>query len=238
MQAGALLAAASGSLLRGLTLIILRLQLGAWFKTGYELAPSIRPEAPLRLSWPTPCDRKYGVPLATGSYCWWPVAPALGVAGLVRGARRPRAARLVHARDRLARLVAFYFFVEFGRGDDDGLGPRYALPVVVPMASAAPRSSRRSSRGRWRAGPVCARGRGHRGPALAAAAVIYGVARIAPLMYPIAHDQYVNWTAPLRGARKMQLKNAIVIIEPGRVPAHETNLAQNPPMTPIRRCCS
>ena len=30
----------------------------------------------------------------------------------------------------------------------------------------------------------------------------------------------------------MKLKNAIVMIEPGRVPAHETNLAQNAPMDP------
>ncbi len=113
------------------------------------------------------------------------------------------------------------------------LGPRYALPVVVPMAiGTAAILAPLIARAWARVAGLRARTRAL-GPALlAAAAVIYGVARIAPLMYPIAHDQYVNWTAPLRGARKMKLKNAIVMIEPGRVPAHETNLAQNAPMDP------
>jgi hypothetical protein len=71
------------------------------------------------------------------------------------------------------------------------------------------------------------------GPALLAAiAVVYGVARIAPLFYPVAHAQFTGWAAPLLGVRKAGLKNAIVIIEPGRVSHHETNLAQNPPMDP------
>ena len=230
----ALLAAAIGfACFGGLTLIILRLQLGVWFKTAYALSPSIHGEAVLRLSWPNPGEWKYGVPLATGSFCWWPVAPALGVAGLMQRIHgRERRVPFMLAISTLA-LLGFYFMVEFGRGNDDGLGPRYTLPVVVPMAIGtaailAPLLARA-----W--APVAglrARTRAL-GPALlAAAAVVYGVARIAPLMYPIAHDQYVNWTAPLRGARKMKLKNAIVIIEPGRVPAHETNLAQNAPMDP------
>ena len=136
-------------------------------------------------------------------------------------------------------LLSFYFMVEFGRGNDDGMGPRYTLPVVVPMAMGgaailAPLLARA-----WaRVSGLRARTRAL-GPALlAAAAVVYGVARIAPLMYPIAHDQYVNWTAPLRGARKMGLKNAIVIIEPGRVPAPRDQLAQNRPTDPNPRCCS
>jgi hypothetical protein len=74
---------------------------------------------------------------------------------------------------------------------------------------------------------------GKLGPAvLAAVAVAYGVTRVGVLMYPVAHQQFVAWAAPLLGARKMGLKNAIVIIEQGRVPHHETNMAQNPPMNP------
>ena len=230
----ALLTTAAGfALLGGLTLVILRLQLGSWFKSGYSLSASIHGEALLRLSWPHPHEWKYGVPLATGSYCWWPLAPALGIAGLLPGlASRERRVPFMLAMGTLA-LLAFYFFVEFGRGGDDGLGPRYTLPVVVPMAVGgavilAPLITRvwiglSGLRARVRvAGPAL----------LAAAAVVYGVARIAPLMYPVAHAQYAGWAAPLIGARKMGLKNAIVILEPGRIPADWWNLAQNPPMDP------
>jgi hypothetical protein len=217
----------------GLTLVILRLQLGAWFKTGYSLSASIHPEALLRFSFPHPHEWKYGVPLATGSFCWWPLAPALGVAGLLHAVGgRERRVPFMLAISTLT-LLAFYFMLEFGRGIDDGLGPRYTLPVVVPMAVGgaailAPLGARAWA---WGAG-LRARLRALGPAVLAAAAVVYGVARIAPLMYPIAHSQYTGWAAPLLGARHMRLKNAIVIIEPGRVPAHETNLAQNPPMDP------
>ena len=68
----------------GFTLILLRLQLGEWFKTGYAIfdASFIRGTETM-LSWPKPNEVRYGVPLATGSYCWWPAAPALGLAGLI-----------------------------------------------------------------------------------------------------------------------------------------------------------
>jgi hypothetical protein len=217
----------------GLTLVILRLQVGAWFQTAYVITPSVHPEGALRLSWPRGNLWKYGIPLATGSYCWWPAAPALGIAGLVHAlGGRERRVPFMLVVSALA-LIGFYFLVEFGRGGDDGLGPRYLLPVAVLMATGggavlAPLLVRAWShtqgiRARIRtAGPA----------ALMVAAMIYGAARIAPLMYPVAHQQYTAWAAPLRAARRAHLKNAIVIIEPGRVPAHETNLAQNEPMNP------
>lgn len=217
----------------GLTAIVLRLQLGAWFKTGYSLSASIHPEALLRLSWPEPNQIKFGIPLGTGSYCWWPIAPSLGIAGLLwaLGGRERRAAFML-AVGALG-LLSFYIFVEFGRGGDDGLGPRYLLPLVVPMAvgSAAILAplfeALRRARTRWAARVRTA------GPAiLAAASAIYGVARVAPGMYPVAHAEYMYATAPLRGATRAGLKNAIVIIERGHVPADEWNLAQNAPMNP------
>ncbi len=217
----------------GLTLVILRLQLGVWFKTAYALAPSIHPEAELVLSFPKPEDWKYGIPLAFGSYCWWPVAPALGIAGLVPALRgSERRIPFMLAMSTLP-LLGFYSLVEFSRGHDDGMGPRYTLPVVLPMAIGgavilAPLFTRAWDRvSGWRTrfrtiGPA----------ALAAIAIVSGAARIGPLMYPVAHAQFTGWAAPLLGARQMGLKNAIVIIEPGRVPHHETNLAQNPPTNP------
>ena len=219
----------------GLTAIILRLQLGAWFQTGYSIVASIHPEGVLHFSWPRPRELKSGLPLATGSYCWWPAAPALGIAGLVRalGGRERRVTfmLLVSA----VALTVFYLFVEFGRHGDDGLGPRYLLPLVVVMAAggAGILAPGVDSLLRWDAGvPIASRIRLTAPGILTVLAVVYGVCRLAPLIYPVAYVEYRYATTPLRVARKMGLKNAIVVIEPGRVTAHETNLAQNDPMNP------
>jgi hypothetical protein len=218
----------------GLTAVILRLQLGEWFQTAYKLAPTIHPEAKFRLSWPAANQAKYGVPLATGSYCWWPAAPALGIAGLVRalGGRERRVAFMLAVSGLV--FESFYFLVEFGRGVDDGLGPRYFLPLVVLMAAGgaailAPLVEK-VARARlalpvpWLLSMAPA--------ACVALAVAYGAIRIGPLLYPVAEADYRYSTAPLRGAQKLGLKNAIVIIEHGRSTADEWNLAQNQPMNP------
>ncbi|HWZ91656.1 MAG TPA: hypothetical protein VNW92_22495 [Polyangiaceae bacterium] len=217
----------------GLTLVILRLQLGAWFQTGYTISPSIHPEAALRLSWPRPHELKYGIPLAIGSYMWWPAAPALGIAGLIRAlGGQERRVSFMLLLGPLA-LLSFYFFVEFDRYSDDGLGPRYFLIYVVPMATGgaallAPLIERIAMgiegplRWMWRLAPA----------ALVATAIVYGLARVAPLVYPLAVAEYKYTTAPFRGAKKLGLKNAIVMITPGHATAHETNLAQNPPLNP------
>jgi hypothetical protein len=221
----------------GLTLVILRLQLGVWFKTAYSLAPLIHPEATLVLQLPLPHELKYGIPLATGSYCWWPVAPALAAVGLVRAlGGRARGVACMLALSSCC-LVAFYCFVGFGRGGDDGLGPRYVMPIVVAQgagtaACLAPLV--------WRLLEALksldlARIRhvGAFGPALVAlAAAVYGVREIAPRTYPVAFEEYHNSTAPLRMARKERLKNAIVMIHPEDAVQGWCNLVQNPPLDP------
>jgi hypothetical protein len=218
----------------GLTLVILRLQLGAWFQTAYVLAPKIHWEAKFILSLPQPNELKFGVPLATGSYCWWPAAPALGIAGLLRalGGRERRVAFMLLLGG--SALLGFYYFVQFGRGTDDGLGPRYHLPLVVAMAAGgaallAPLFAQLSFRkmvapSAWLWSLF--------GSLSVAAAIAYGVVSIAPLMYPVAEREYSYYTAPFRGARKIGLKNAIVMIIEGQTTHTETNMAQNSPMDP------
>ncbi len=218
----------------GLTAIVLRLQLGGWFRTAYSLVGSIHPEGLLHLSWPEPQQWKSGIPLAVGSYCWWPAAPALGIAGLcwaLRGSERRVVFMLVISG--LA-LVAFYVCVEFTRGGYDGLGPRYVLPLVVPMAiGGAVILAPLFERVRAAFGSGLRSGIRSAGPALLALlAVAYGVAFVAPHTYPVAYAENRYATALIRAAKKARLKNAIVMVEPGRGPAHETNLAQNPPMDP------
>jgi len=221
----------------GLTLVILRLQVGEWFKTGYDVTPLFHPEGKLILSAPGPEDLKYGIPLATGSYCWWPVAPALGVGGLVRTLRGRERRLAFMLGTSVFCLVGFYSFVTFGRVSDDGLGPRYVLPNVVAQGTGtaaflAPLLARlfRAVAGarlhpRFRialAGPGVL--------VLGSAAV--GTALLVPRTYPVAYEENHVSTAPLRAARAQHLENAVVLIEQSRVLAHVTNLAQNAPMDP------
>jgi hypothetical protein len=70
---------------------------------------------------------------------------------------------------------------------------------------------------------------------LAAAAVLpvlAGVFLVAPLVYPVARDENVVSTAPLRAAAKLGLKRAIVVLEAERVIGGWWNVAQNAPFDP------
>ncbi|HVR20278.1 MAG TPA: hypothetical protein VMS65_11295 [Polyangiaceae bacterium] len=216
-----------------LTLVILRLQLGRWFHTGYWIAPRFHPEAELVLSLPDPRYLKLSIPLGTGAYCWWPAAPALALAGLLPALRGGERRVVIMLGVSVTVLMGFYSFVEFGRYAYDGLGPRYVLPVVVALAVGsaavlAPLCARMGVTFR-RQLALGARLRFALPGALAALAVVYGIVRLAPMIYPLARDENRAATAPLRAAKKLGLKKAIVALEPGNLPAHETNLAQNMP---------
>jgi hypothetical protein len=221
----------------GLTLVILRLQVGTWFATGYSVTPLFHPEGQLVLTFPTPSELKFGIPIATGSYCWWPVAPALAAVGLVRAlGGRARGVSFMLAVSSLC-LVGFYSFVQFGRGGDDGLGPRYVMPIVVAQAAGtgaclAPLLARlldavkSSELGRLlRVGEY--------GPGiLMLASAAYGCVKIAPRTYPVEYAERHAATAPLRAARDLHLKNAVVMLVPGATVGEWWNLAQNPPLDP------
>jgi len=167
----------------GLVLVIMRLQVGVWFKTGYSLVETIYPWNRLDFSVPKPDEFRTGFPLATGSYCWWPCSPAIGLAGLaaLRGRGRRVAFILVAS---MIPFVGFYTMFELGRHGDFGYGPRYQFPVVVPMAVGTGAilaqlwgQARRLSGAMGsfrRLAPL----------ALALTAAISGVLGIAPLVYP------------------------------------------------------
>jgi hypothetical protein len=221
----------------GLTAVILRLQLGKWFATGYSVAQQFRPEAVLTLALPTPYELKYGIPLATGSYCWWPVAPALAAVGLVRAlGGRARGVSFMLVVSSLF-LVGFYSLVGFGRYGDDGLGPRYVLPIVVAQgagtgACLAPLVARLFERVKT-LGVACLYRVRDYGPGLIAlAAAVIGVVKIAPITYPVAFAEYHQATTPIRAARQSKLKNALVLIYPEDAVQGWWNANQNEPMDP------
>jgi hypothetical protein len=214
----------------GFSLVILRVQLGQWLTTGYSLTEQFQPWSKFTLSAPKAGEIRWGIPLATGSYCWWPLAPSIGLCGLVaalRGGGRRVAFMLSIG---TALLLTFYVFVEFGRGSDFGYGPRYALPVIVPMAvgtavAVAPLWA--AAQTRLRARRAIAIG----GPALLTiAAAVMGIVRLAPLVYPYNHQEVRARNVVKEAVEKQQLTNALVWLEPGVTVSDPLDLTQNYPL--------
>ena len=183
-------AAASAAFIGGVTLVVLRLQLGVWFKTAYSLLDLIYPWAKVSWSLPKPNEFRWGIPLAAGSYCWWPCSPAVGMAGIAMLRGHARRLGFVFFMSTIP-LLAMYTMVELGRGYDFGYGPRYTLPLIVPMAVgtgvvfarlwAVAVEAPFTEATRSRIGGALAAG----GPiAVALLAAGLGVCRLAALMYP------------------------------------------------------
>jgi hypothetical protein len=222
-------AAAAFALLAGVTLVILRLQLGQWFKTGYSLTSEFHPSMVLGFSWPHPSEFKASFALATGAYCWWPCAPALGLLGLVAATPRMRSIPFMLFISS-APLVFFYMSSELGRTFDFGYGPRYQMHTIVPMAVGGgvvlghmwnEATSRFSSAAPLlRGGPM----------AVAIAAMIIGVVRIAPLVYPYNHQDVDNRNVVFHAAKAKGLHHAIVFIGDGVGMATNIDMTQNMPM--------
>jgi hypothetical protein len=175
-------AAATFAAIAGLTLVILRLQLGRWFATGYSLNEIFYPWNVPKWSVPRPSEYRWGVPLATGAYFWWPCSPAVALAGLAAlfgDARRLASMFLLSALP----VFALYSMSELGRGFDFGYGPRYSLVHLVPMGVGTGVVLARL----WDMGRSPSIGRAAvlaGGPAaVALAAAALGVIRIAPLVY-------------------------------------------------------
>jgi hypothetical protein len=122
-------AAAAFAVVGGVTLVILRLQLGRWFATGYSVTP-----LPITMSVPKPSDLAYAFKIDKGTGYWFPCGVPFLAAGLLaaRGAGRPTAWTLFLAG---VAQVGLYSMVEYNRdATDSGYGVRYLLPLVVPMA--------------------------------------------------------------------------------------------------------
>jgi hypothetical protein len=215
--------------LGGLVLVILRLQLGKWFTTGYSLTSITYSWTKVEWSVPQPNEFKWGVPLATGAYCWWPCSPAVGLAGIA--ALRGRAQRMGFVFFfALAPFVAFYTLLSLGRGFDLGYGPRYLLPSVVPMAVGtgvvladlwrAARSRAGGPRALDAGGPA----------AVALVAVVVAVVRIAPLVYPFTYADVQSHNRLHEALARAHLHNAVVVAGNGLTNTDPMDLTENLPL--------
>jgi hypothetical protein len=206
-------AAAGAAFVAGVTLVILRLQLGVWFKTGYSLTSTFYPWNRVAFSWPKLGEWKYGFPLATGAYCWWPLSPALGIAGLVMLRDGGRRIAFMLGVGAIALFLLLSLF-EMGRGSDWGYGPRYSLPTTAAMAvgtgvALAPlwvRARRKvGAVGSMPAGPVT----------LALLGIVLGVVRLVPLVYPANTAGIRALNALNAEIRREHLHHAMVLLPSG-----------------------
>ena len=213
----------------GLTLVILRLQLGKWLATGYSISQTFYPWVKFVRSVPKANELKWVFPLASGAYCWWPCAPAVGLAGLA--ALRGRAQRMGFVFFfSFVPFFLFYALLEMGRGSPMGYGPRYELPVVAPMAVGggvilarlwhAARTRCTSELALDVGGPAC----------LALTAVLLGVVRLAPLVYPPVHTEILVHNRLQEALTHVRLHNAIVFASDGLNNTDPMDLTENLPL--------
>ena len=80
----------------GLSLVLLRLQLGKWFTAGYSVTAQFHAGSRVSMSTFKLGELKWAIPLATGAYCWWP---------LCSGNRRLRPSRCCASARRAACVV-------------------------------------------------------------------------------------------------------------------------------------
>jgi hypothetical protein len=221
-------ASSTFAVIGAVTLVILRLQLGKWFATGYSLTSVVYPWAVFGWSVPHADEFKWGIPIAAGAYCWWPCSPAVGLAGIAALCGRASRLAFIFLVSCSALMVA-YTLSEFGRKLDSGYGPRYQLPCIVPMAvGTGVVLARLWSAARAHA-PGIDRLRSVAPASLALMAVLLGVLRIAPMVYPYTYAEVLrhNWLRVALG--RLDLHNAIVFGGKGDI-TDPLDLTENMPL--------
>jgi hypothetical protein len=210
-------------------LIVLRLQLGQWFKTGYSLLATFHPWASFGWSLPKANQYRWGFPLAAGAYCWAPCSPAVGLAGLVSVRGEARRAGIVLAAGCSA-LVVLYTLAEFGRVSDWGYGPRYLLPCIVPMAvGTGVVLEELCHRARWSSARV--HSLDAYGPlALAVVAIALSVGRIAPSVFAFAGERVRSRNRLHEALSDSPLEHAVVFVDRGVIDTDPHDLIENLPI--------
>jgi hypothetical protein len=215
-------------------LVILRVQVGTWFTTAYSLNAIIYPWNVTKYDMPKPDQWKYGLPLATSSYCWWPCCWALGLAGLASLRRGATELLVAFAVGSLVYLVYFEWLDtgQRGMGVDWGYGPRYLMLLLVPLAigcglaiaplvAAALRPTGSGGRIPLAAG----------GPfALVLVAIVCGLVRVVPLVWPTASEHARRHSGLRAAIDEMHLENAVVLAKPGTTGFDVLDITKNLPV--------
>ena len=201
--------AVSASLLGLWTLWVLRQQLGTWFTTGYSLTTTVYPWNKLAFSTPTSSQWKWGIPLGTGTYCWFPASPALAAFGLARSRGRDASLLAIALFVSVATIFGFYAFLDLGRGFDWGYGPRYAFVTMVAWAVGTgaalsmPALQIRTGTRTWRTGPAVLPW---------AIVTLMATAMLAPLLYPINTQSVMTMEVVNDRVRDERLHHVVVMV--------------------------
>ncbi len=213
----------------GITLVILRVQLGEWFTTGYSLLKIIHPWAVPKYAWPKPNEWRFALPLATGSYAWFPCSLALGAAGISSLRRAASGLAVIFGISYLT-FNAYYQAVDVARGFDWGYGPRYELPFVVFMATGtgialAPLFE--NARRHFTARRALAAG----GPAaIAITVMLVTLVRLWPLLYPGIYAHVRQHDSLNQRIRDMGIHHAVVMAKLGTTGFDGRDLPENLPI--------
>jgi hypothetical protein len=210
-------------------LLILRIQLGKWFTTGYSLEAVFHPWNIVKYDVPSSREIKYALPLATGSYIFFPCALGVGLAGLL-SLRRDATGVMLALFASMTAFEVYYQFLDLNRAHDWGYGPRYISPIVIPVAIgmgiAFGRLAESASR---HAQGVSAGAAG--GPwAVAAVAMAVTLVRLWPLLYPGIYDHVRRHDAVNARVRELGLHDAIVLTRPGTTGFSSQDLTENLPI--------
>lgn len=223
VAAGAL----SASVLGLWTLWVLHKQVGVWFATGYSLSSTIYPWNKFEFKAPESNEWKWGIPLETGAFCWFPASPVLAAFGLARSRGRDASLLAVALFVSVGATFAFYAFFDVGRGFDWGYGPRYTFATMVAFAVGTgaalsmPALRVRMGTRAWRTGPAV----------LAWAIVTLMVtAKLAPLLYPINTQSVMTMEEINDLVRAERLRHVLVMVDQ-HTGAHDSlDFTQNLPL--------
>jgi hypothetical protein len=212
---GMLAAATAFAAVAALVLIVLRLQLGQWLTTGYSLSPFSA-----RLNLPPVRDLAYAFRIDKGTGYWFPCSVPFLAAGLLaaRGeARLPAWALFAGG----AAHVGAYSLVELTRdASDSGYGPRFLLPLVVPMAVGTGLLLT----------VIAHRSRVGFGAVLVACAG--GLVAVLAVVIPYWGGALTSMSALARGVRSSGLHHAVVLVHEGELAPQAWDLTQNLPSDP------
>ena len=209
---------ASFAVVAGFILVVLRLQVGRWFATGYSVSAVIRDLPPAHFSVPNGEEtfNSLGVPKLI--WWWWPCIPAAATAGIVGFARRlPATALLVSGA--VLHTIAYTFESYMRTGEDSGYSPRFHLPLIVLGAVYTAVALVET----WRVA------KGLAAPALAAATLAFGTWRLGPSIYPTFRVWLHEKHALVRAIEREKPKHAVVLVRDEATAQQPWDATQNLP---------
>ena len=206
----------------GLAMVLLRLQLGSWFKTGYSLSA----ELPIAFSAPRLDELAYAFKFDKGTGYWWPCSLGLAAIGLLALRRFGRGVGAMLALSLFAHSIAYAFVANGRDAFDSGYGPRYNLPVVIGLAVGgglfvallwAKIDAGTADRRLLRSLPLVA----------VALAYVVGVWRIGEWVYPAWHKDLHAKRALQRAIATSDLRHAVVFVREAELAMQAWDETQN-----------